>query len=382
MDSHLPVVDLAPLVDCEDFTSEAVQDTCKQIASCIVRTGCLLVRDPRVGQGDSDVFLDTMERYFAQPPEVKQADARPDLAYQVGVTPEGVEIPRAAVDPACLAGAASLPQEHRPSPCNGPDPKWRFLWGVGPRPDTTAYPHLNSKEQVVPAAFPEWRAVMDAWGTKMLAAVHTAARGLAVGLGLAPTALTDFMERGPHLLAPTGCDLSRHNAPGTVFAGFHYDMNLLTIHGRSRYPGLHAWLRDGRRVPVVVPPGCLLLQAGRQLEWLTAGAAAAGFHEVVLTEATQEAMRRAEAEGRPLWRVSSTVFAHVASDRALEPLMSAEGAAAARAAHGVPAGARGVGEREEYPRTLAGEYVDSELAVIALSRQRAKEKEKPEAGDA
>ena len=29
-----------------------------------------------------------------------------------------------------------------------------------------------------------------------------------------------------------------------------------------------------------VPEGCLLLQAGRQLEWLTGGAAAAGMHEV------------------------------------------------------------------------------------------------------
>jgi len=39
------------------------------------------------------------------------------------------------------------------------------------------------------------------------------------------------------------------------------DMNMLTIHGKSRFPGLHIWLRDGRRMPVRVPDGCLLLQA-------------------------------------------------------------------------------------------------------------------------
>ena len=40
------------------------------------------------------------------------------------------------------------------------------------------------------------------------------------------------------------------------------------------------WLRDGRRVAVGVPPGCLFLQAGRQMEWLTGGAIVGGMHEV------------------------------------------------------------------------------------------------------
>lgn len=63
-------------------------------------------------------------------------------------------------------------------------------------------------------------------------------------------------------------------------AGFHYDLNFLTLHGKSRYPGLFVWLRDGSRVEVRVPSGCLLVQAGKQLEWLTGGAVKAGVHEV------------------------------------------------------------------------------------------------------
>lgn len=41
-----------------------------------------------------------------------------------------------------------------------------------------------------------------------------------------------------------------------------------TIHGRSRYPGLHIWGRNtGKRIAVKVPPGrYLLVQAGKQLE--------------------------------------------------------------------------------------------------------------------
>jgi hypothetical protein len=66
-----------------------------------------------------------------------------------------------------------------------------------------------------------------------------------------------------------------HHTPG-----WHYDLNFLTIHGRSRFPGLSVWLADGRRARVAIPPGCLLVQAGKQMEWLTGGAVAAGMHEV------------------------------------------------------------------------------------------------------
>jgi hypothetical protein len=51
---------------------------------------------------------------------------------------------------------------------------------------------------------------------------------------------------------------------------------------RSRFPGLSVWLADGRRLPVSIPPGCLLCQAGKQLEWLTGGHVKAGMHEVGL----------------------------------------------------------------------------------------------------
>lgn len=81
----------------------------------------------------------------------------------------------------------------------------------------------------------------------------------------------------------------------SIFAGFHTDLNFLTIHGQSRYPGrkyrclasprrptrrrdtgahtaVHVWARNsGKRIPVRIPPGCLLVQAGKQIEWMTGG---------------------------------------------------------------------------------------------------------------
>ena len=52
------------------------------------------------------------------------------------------------------------------------------------------------------------------------------------------------MINGPHKLAPTAGDLAKFDV-GTVFTGFHYDFNFLTIHGKSRYPGLIMWLKTG-----------------------------------------------------------------------------------------------------------------------------------------
>lgn len=112
--------------------------------------------------------------------------------------------------------------------------------------------------------------------------------------------------QGPHLLAPTGSDLQRYGQEGVVFAGYHDDLNFLTIHGRSRFPGLNIWLRNGRKMEVKVPLGCLLIQAGKQIEWLTGGECRAGMHEVVVTNHTIEAFNRASEQNRSLWRVSST----------------------------------------------------------------------------
>lgn len=77
-----------------------------------------------------------------------------------------------------------------------------------------------------------------------------------------------------------GTDLQNYGALGSCYAGYHYDLNFLTIHGKSRFPGLAVWLQDGRRLPVSIPSGCLLIQAGKQIEWLTNGHIRAGMHEV------------------------------------------------------------------------------------------------------
>eukprot|EP00195_Chlamydomonas_chlamydogama_P005609 CAMPEP_0202898288 /NCGR_PEP_ID=MMETSP1392-20130828/6838_1 /ASSEMBLY_ACC=CAM_ASM_000868 /TAXON_ID=225041 /ORGANISM="Chlamydomonas chlamydogama, Strain SAG 11-48b" /LENGTH=394 /DNA_ID=CAMNT_0049584163 /DNA_START=103 /DNA_END=1287 /DNA_ORIENTATION=- len=352
----VPVFDLSKLcgkTSLEQFSEDDIA-MCQGVSKCLHETGCLVVRHPRVLSTHNEQFLDTMERYFSQPAEAKMAEARPNLHYQVGVTPSGVERPRILVDTDLQDQAGTLHHENKATIPTGPDLKWRYMWRVGPRPERTAFAELNA-EPVVPGGFPEWREVMDSWGERMLDVANTVAAAAAAGFGLPLDAFSSLMARGPHLLAPTGSDLEQHGRLGTVFAGYHYDLNFLTLHGRSRFPGLFVWLRDGRRVPVRVPEGCLFVQAGKQLEWLTGGYVQAGMHEVLVTESTLKAVQDARAAGRCLWRVSSTVFSHIQSDQVLQPTGSFATAEALRT----------------YRPIRAGEQVQQELEAISLRKAAA-----------
>ena len=170
---------------------------------------------------------------------------------------------------------------------------------------------------------------MNKWGNQMVDASFLAAEMAALGMGLAKDTFTERMKLGPHLLAPTASDIMKYEV-GTAFAGFHYDLNFITIHGRSRYPGLFLWTREWERQPVSIPAGCLLLQAGIMLEQLTGGFVMAGYHEVVYTDKTKEVVDRKLAENKEgakniMWRISSTLFSHLRYNVDLTPLSEIAG---------------------------------------------------------
>jgi len=135
----------------------------------------------------------------------------------------------------------------------------------------------------------------------------------AIGLGLPLDTFTEKLTGGAHLLSPTGSNL-KTNDVGTIFAGFHYDYSFLTVHGKSRYPGLSLWTREWEKVSAVVPDGCLLMQSGMTFEHLSGGYIRAGLHEVVFNEKTKTSLEARQAAwnekglGEAQWRVSSTFF--------------------------------------------------------------------------
>ncbi|KAI1332003.1 Clavaminate synthase-like protein [Xylariaceae sp. FL0255] len=373
-----PAMDL-PIVDLDIYLSSspdslAWKAECEKAAQALITYGALILHDSRVSESDNIAFLDLLEDYFAQPDTILKKDERPELGYQVGVTLENTEKPKCAVDEPCLDVIARLDPAERPLDISAhqPDPKCRFFWRMGePAPYATQFPALNAENIVpeTPGIRERWTPIMMKWGDSMKSAVSGLAEMAAVGLGLPAHMFSDAGKYGPHLLAPTASDLQKYGKEDTILAGFHTDLNFLTIHGRSRYPGLHIWARNtGRKIPVKIPAGnYLLVQAGKQLEHLTGGLVKAGFHEVVVNAATQAAVARRSAENpdRPLVRISSTFFWHLASDFDLKPVPElAERARAVRAAQ-FNLG-RDEGEDVVYAPMKVGEQVQSELKHIAL----------------
>lgn len=341
----LPVVEFEAFFS-KDKDPERYARECQKVADALHDFGLVVLRDPRVSEADNNRFIDMMEQYFESSDGVR--DARPQYNYQVGVTPDNVEKPRDH----CRFMAAYGPDDKPLSPCPPElDPKWRFFWRTGPLPEHTEFPIMNM-DQVIPPEFPQWKDVMDMWGGKMTAACFTLAEMAAVGFNMDPHAFTSRMQYGPHLLAPTGSNFNKFGDLGRVLAGFHYDLNFMTIHGKSRFPGLYVWTREGKKVAVTVPDGCLLVQAGKQLEHLTGGYVLAGFHEVVVTPATRKVIEAKQQKNESLWRVSSTTFSHIASDQVLTPL----------APFDTP------GAQEKFPPIKTGHMVQKELEAISLAR--------------
>ncbi|KAI3638448.1 hypothetical protein MIR68_002946 [Amoeboaphelidium protococcarum] len=323
-DIQVPIVDLGEYLALRDggvSDNKVLKDLCQQVSLALSEFGALIVKDPRVTEDHNNQFLTLMEQYFEQPYDEKIKDARPHLHYQVGITPEGVEVPKCGADEKCLQYVQQLLDEDKPVPATGPDAKWRFFWRIGERPVDTEFPELNA-ESVIPQPFPQWSSTLNQWGQLMLNAVHDVSEMAALGFGLKRDAFTSLTEQGPHLLAPTGSDLQKYNTLGDVLAGFHYDLNFLTIHGKSRFPGLEIWNKQGKKIKVKVPDGCLLVQAGKQLELLTGGVVTAGYHQVTVMPETVDAISKAQRDNRSLWRISSTLFYHVQSDKELYDLLT------------------------------------------------------------
>ena len=78
-----------------------------------------------------------------------------------------------------------LPAGHRALTLCPPelDPKWRFFWRIGERPDEseTEFADLNAPP-VVPSGFAgEWEETMNGWGSLLFNACTTVAEMLAIG---------------------------------------------------------------------------------------------------------------------------------------------------------------------------------------------------------
>mgnify|MGYP001949971174 CR=1 FL=1 len=124
---------------------------------------------------------------------------------------------------------------------------------------------------------------MEDWGRQLLQAGLTLTEMTAIGLNLEENALKKYIENGTLYLSPPAVNLEETKL-GDVITAFHRDFSLVTVHGKCRYSGLYAWLLTGEKFRVQLPQNHVLVQSGRQLEWLTGGYLQAGWHEVIHNE--------------------------------------------------------------------------------------------------
>jgi isopenicillin N synthase-like dioxygenase len=328
--STIPLIDLEPYLSHRVQTSASttlsglppsVQEDCKNIALAFHEYGSLAIKDPRANQEDNQRFLDLMEDYFKIRSKEfyehqslkKLTDCFPEHGFETGVTPEYIEKARNhsermdTLEHPNDSFSPSLPEK---------DAKWRYMYFIGNKDAERAE---LAPEAHIPSDFPVFKETFDTWGFTMLNAVEIVTEMASLGLDFPRDYFNNLLNGGQHLLSPTGADLLRHKE-GTVFAAYHYDFNFLTIHGKSRYPGLYIWLRDNTKIPVIVPDDTLLLQSGKQFEMLTGGYIQCGFHEVVYTDkTTQKYQENLKEKGEEQWRVSSTLFSHMRHDVLLNP---------------------------------------------------------------
>ena len=228
----------------------------------------------------------------------------------MGLTPEFIEKPRDRCDTVYKLNAVKP---------NGFDPKTRWFHRLTPIPKDTEFTDITGKN-IIPDEFPEWESVFNDIGDHFTEVLEKLNQIISIEIGQNKNYLSDLCHNGNHMLAPTMSDLRKYGNPGTILAGFHSDISLLTIHGKSRYSGLNIWTRKNEKIRVKVPENCFLVQAGRQLEYLTGSYILSGFHEVVVENDTVEQIISAIETGKSTTRVSSTFFAHVNSDKFLEVL--------------------------------------------------------------
>lgn len=286
----------------------------KQILKALHDTGILLVKDPRIDLVKNEKFIELMEKYFYLPDEIKRHHVHKELHYQVGLTPEFIEKPR---DHCELIHR--LPKEHSAQKPKDFDPKQRWFHRLTPIDPNTEFP-LITGENVIPQELPEWKEIIENMGDCFMNVFDSLLKLLAEELGLEYNYFVDLCHQGNHMIAPTFSDFRKYNKKDTILAGFHSDISFFTIHGKSKFSGLNIWTRNNEKIQVSVPNGYFLVQAGKQLQYITGGYILAGFHEVVVNDKTIQQIQLAKENNQPLVRISSTFFGHINSDKYMEVL--------------------------------------------------------------
>ena len=159
-----------------------------------------------------------------------------------------------------------------------------------------------SEIQQFQSVFRRLYADFDRVGARILSAI-------ALYLGLEENWFDDAIENGNSILRLLHYPPVSPNAPG-IRAGAHEDINLITLLLGAEEGGLELKDRQGNWLPVVPPPGALVINVGDMLQRLTNHCLRSTSHRVV----------NPPPERRGVARYSMPFFLHLRPDFLIEPL--------------------------------------------------------------
>ena len=222
-------------------------------------TGFAVISDHPIEQAVIDRAINASKDFFALPADTKEKYHDAAGGRQRGYTPFGTENAKGAK-------AADLKEFWHTGRDLSDDSPYRKT--MKPTPDVSEVGEFN-------AATREFYRTMDAFGAHLL-------RAVALYLGLSETWFDDKVESGNSILRLLHYPPQDNPPPkGTVRAGAHEDINVITLLLGAEEAGLQALHRSGEWLDVNPPAGSLVINCGDMLQRLTGGILPSTTHRVL-----------------------------------------------------------------------------------------------------
>lgn len=229
------------------------------IGSSFRETGFAVISDHPVSEAVISNMLDASKRYFALPEATKEKYHDAAGGRQRGYTPFGVE-----------------------SAKGNPNADLKEFWHTGRAlPDDSPYKATMKDTPSVAevdgfdAATRAFYEAMDDFGADLL-------KGVALHLGLEENWFGDKVNFGNSILRLLHYPPQKNPPPaGTVRAGAHEDINVITLLLGAEEAGLQALHRSGEWLDVNPPAGSLVINCGDMLQRMTAGVLPSTTHRVL-----------------------------------------------------------------------------------------------------
>ena len=229
------------------------------IGASFRETGFAVIKDHPVDQTVIDAAVAATKDFFAQPLDIKMKYDDSDGGGQRGYTAFGTENAKGNAN----ADLKEFWHTGRALPTNSP-----YRATMADTPPVSEVSRFDAATRALYEA-------LDEMGQTIL-------RGVALHLGLAEDWFDTRVQFGNSILRLLHYPPQKEpGPPGSVRAGAHEDINVITLLLGADEPGLQVKHRSGEWLSVNPPEGALVINCGDMLQRLTAGILPSTTHRVV-----------------------------------------------------------------------------------------------------